>query len=82
MKATENTLKIITTLSGITDVDPEQKLRDDLGFDSLQMITLLMTLEDEFGIVLNESDLNPYDLVTVSNVIGLVAKYFGDGRDD
>jgi acyl carrier protein len=39
------------------------------------MVTLLMMIEDEFQIVLDESDMNPFDLITVEDVVKLVAKY-------
>ncbi len=47
----------------------------ELGLDSLDMVTLLLEVEDAFGITLDESDMNPYDLQTVEDVIHLVEKY-------
>ncbi len=47
----------------------------ELGLDSLDMVTLLLEVEDTFGITLDESDMNPYDLQTVEDVIHLVEKY-------
>ena len=51
------------------------KLTDDLGLDSLKMVTLLILLEDTFYIELDESDMNPFDLITVKDVIDLATKY-------
>ena len=42
------------------------------------MVTLLIMVEDGFNIVLDESDMNPFDLLTVNDVIALVNKYVGD----
>ena len=42
------------------------------------MVTLLVELEDTFGITLDESDMNPFDLITAADVILLVEKYGGD----
>lgn len=50
-------------------------LTEDLGIDSLNMVQLLLDIEDTFCIKLDDSDLNPYDLTTVSSVEALVNKY-------
>ena len=44
------------------------------------MITMLIEIESIFDIRLNESDMNPYDLIKVSDVIGLVEKYMGESK--
>ena len=46
-----------------------------MGFDSLRMVLLLLELEEAFGIELDESDLNPFKLITVKDVINLSEKY-------
>lgn len=68
---------ILSELSGIEFICPDQNLQLDLGFDSLRMITLLIMLEDNFHIALDESDMNPFDLVSVHSVVKLVKKYIG-----
>lgn len=66
---------ILSELSGLKTICLENDLQRDLGLDSLQMVTLLMMLEENFRIVLDESDMNPFDLINVSSVIELVKKY-------
>ena len=66
---------ILSELSGLKTICLENDLQRDLGLDSLQMVTLLMMLEEHFRIVLDESDMNPFDLINVSSVIELVKKY-------
>ena len=74
---------ILSELSGIETICLEHELQSDLGLDSLQMVTLLMLLEENFQIVLDESDMNPFDLINVRNVVGLVEKYVGgDGNEE
>lgn len=68
---------ILSELSGLESIGSEQNLQKDLGLDSLQMVTLLMMLEDRLGIVLEESDMNPFDLISVENVLHLAHKYAG-----
>ncbi len=68
---------ILSELSGVENICSENKLQNDLALDSLQMVTLLMMIEETFRIVLDESDMNPFDLVTVSDVVNLAEKYIG-----
>lgn len=51
-------------------VTDESKLVEDLGADSLDMVEMLMTLEDEFGI--NISDEDALKIKTVSDVAKLI----------
>lgn len=74
---------ILAELSGIENIGIEYELQSDLGLDSLQMVTLLIMIEENFGIVLDEADMNPFDLVSVLDVVTLVEKYIdGDKEED
>ena len=72
---------ILSELSGIETICLEHELQSDLGLDSLQMVTLLMMLEENFQITLDESDMNPFQLATVQDAIDLVQKYTGDHHE-
>jgi acyl carrier protein len=65
----------LAELSGVEQICAGQSLQGDLGLDSIQLVTLLMELEDSFQIVLDEADMNPFDLLTVAHVVELVDKY-------
>ncbi len=78
----EKVTNILTELSGVEAVTLESKLQDDLTLDSLHMVMLLVELEDKFEIVLDESDMNPFNLVTVEDVVNLVGKYCGDSDEE
>lgn len=80
MEITNKVTAMLSELSGIEDIRPDHILQLELGFDSLQMVTLLIVLEETFDIVLDESDMNPFSLVLVSDVITLVEKYL-EGKD-
>ena len=73
---------ILSELSGIETICLEHELQSDLGLDSLQMVTLLMMLEENFQITLDESDMNPFDLVNVWQVVDLVEKYEGGEKNE
>lgn len=77
MKFFDKVTVILSELSGMETICLEHELQNDLGLDSLQMVTLLMMLEETFQIVLEESDMNPFDLTNVGHVINLVEKYVG-----
>lgn len=75
MEILDKVSMILSELSGTEKICQEQKLQSDLGLDSLQMVTLLIMLEESFLITLDESDMNPFDLQSVRDVVGLVEKY-------
>lgn len=52
------------------DVGPETSLRDDLEIGSLQALTMVMDLEEEFGITVEDSEFE--SLVTVGDVVALL----------
>ena len=82
MKIFDKVYVILSELSGTETICLEYELQSDLGLDSLQMVMLLMMLEENFQITLDESDMNPFDLTTVSNVVNLVKKYIGGDRNE
>jgi len=77
----DKVIKILAELSGTEGISPEDHLQNDLGLDSMLMVTLLIEIEEKFSIELNESDMNPFDLNTVQDVIALVKKYGGDKNE-
>lgn len=80
MEIREKTFAVLSGLSGMKTIGPKQTLQGDLGLDSLKMVTLLILLEENFRITLDESDMNPFDLVNVRQVVDLVEKYAGGGK--
>ena len=78
MDVQERVFNIIRELSGVENVNLDSSLQGEIYLDSLSMVTLLIMVEDGFNIVLDESDMNPFDILTVNDVIALVNKYVGD----
>ncbi|MBE6799014.1 MAG: acyl carrier protein [Ruminococcaceae bacterium] len=66
---------ILSELSGMESFDKSSSLRGNLVLDSLMMVTLILELEDRFNIQLDESDMNPFELVTVDDVLKLAERY-------
>lgn len=57
------------------EITPELKLKEDLGLDSLNLVELMVEIEEKFDIEIEESDLDPAELQTVSRLYDLVEKY-------
>lgn len=81
MNLKENIYNILKKLSCAEEVNDNDRLQKDLVLDSLAMVTLLIELEDTLNIQLDEADMNPFDLVTVADVIKLAEKYIGDNNE-
>lgn len=85
MKETEKqVMELLEELCLTPVTDRSLTLVGDLALDSLRMVMLLVTLEDTFEIELDESDMNPFALVTVQDVVALAEKYVSakeDGKD-
>jgi acyl carrier protein len=68
--------KVIMDLSFLQEEPLEDsKLKDDLGFDSLKIVELMIAIEDSLGIRIDESDLDPNLIITVADLHNLVKKY-------
>lgn len=75
METLEKVICILKELSGKEEINKTDSLKNDIALDSLGLVALLVNVENEFNIELDESDMNPFDLVTVADVISLVDKY-------
>ena len=82
MKINEKVFEIIKELSGMDEIKEADNLQADLTMDSLGMVTLLMEIEECFEIELEESDMNPFDLAAVSDVLKLVERYVENEQEE
>lgn len=68
--------KVLKELSPVTDeIKKSTILKEDLGFDSLKMVQLIVSLEEAFNFEFSESDLDPEKLITVADLYTLVERY-------
>ncbi len=56
----------------VDKVTPDAKIVEDLGADSLDVVELLSQLEDEFGIIIPDEEVE--SLVTVADVAAAIEK--------
>lgn len=69
--------KVKSVLAQQFELDPESinmdtNLIDDLGADSLDVVELIMSLEDEFGIAISDND--AAQLYTVGRIVDYLEK--------
>jgi acyl carrier protein len=69
--------KVKSILAQQFELDPESitmdtNLIDDLGADSLDVVELIMSLEDEFGIAISDND--AAQLYTVGRIVDYLEK--------
>lgn len=74
----EKVNEILKKKSFCDEITSELKLREDLGLDSLNMVELMVEIEDKYNIEIEESDLDPAALQTVSQIYDLIEKYTGE----
>jgi len=67
----ENTLVAVLKIDA-AELGADRRIREDLGADSLDSVTLVMALEDEFGGSINDNDAK--SLATVGDVISYISR--------
>jgi len=65
--------------SFLDEIHDEQRLKEDLGFDSLSMVELIVELEDILGVEMLMEDLDPSNFNTVADIYSLMEKYAKEG---
>lgn len=58
-----------------SEIDAQTDLRDDLGLDSLQAVTVVMALEQEFDVEVDDQEID--GLRTVGDILDLLARKTG-----
>ena len=69
--------KLVAILAEQLDADadamtPDTKIADDLGADSLDLVDLLMSIEDEFGVEIPDEEVE--NLTTIGEVADYISK--------
>ena len=53
----------------------EERLKEDLGVDSLRLVELVLGLEERFSFEFTQAELDPAQLVTAGDVCGIVLRH-------
>lgn len=54
------------------DITPEASFIEDLGADSLDLVELIMSMEDEFGLEISDEDAE--SIITVQDAINFITE--------
>jgi acyl carrier protein len=71
---TENTLKQILSKLGFEATNKQQRFKDDLGMDSLDMVETIMELEKELGIEIGVDLEDKMENMTISEFVEEIEK--------
>ena len=74
MKYLKEINEVLWEMSACEEVSPEDDLKADLGLDSLSIVAFIVGLEEKFGIMFDDGDLNPCDLIKVRDISELLEK--------
>lgn len=61
---------------GVDTIKEDSRVIEDLGADSLDIVEMLMTLEEEFGISIPDEDTSK--LTTIASIVELIDSKKGD----
>lgn len=67
--------KTLRRLSYKSEIHPEDRLIEDLGFDSLKLMELIVKTEEIYSIEITDTDLDPGKFKTVKDIYQLAKKY-------
>ena len=81
MQIKDRVIELLKSMSGLENIGDNDRLQEDIALDSLEMVLLLVELEDALGIELDESDMNPFDLSTVADIVRLAERYCGGSNE-
>ena len=56
-------------------IEKEMLIKEELGLDSLSLVSLIVELEDRLGVCIADSDLSPEHLLTAGDLIALIERY-------
>ncbi len=73
----EKVVEIVTEKLGVDaeEVILDSDLTEDLGADSLDLVDLVMAFEDEFGVKIEDEDVE--NITTIGDIVDYISKELG-----
>lgn len=73
----EKVVEIVTEKLGVDaeEVTLDSDLTEDLGADSLDLVDLVMAFEDEFGVKIEDEDVE--NITTIGDIVDYISKELG-----
>ena len=69
-------LQIAEVTGSAGDLEMDKKLKEDIGLDSLSLVTVIVALEEALGIRFDDADLDPSAILTPQDLILLIEKSY------
>ena len=73
--------EIATAKTSINEINDETVLTDDLGFDSIQMVSLIVEIESTFGITMEDDDLDIEKLNVFKHLTKMLEEKYQNNND-
>lgn len=70
----ERIIQIIEELTGVKDINKNSDLLEEEVLDSLAFIELIETLENEYDVEIQPTQVPPYTWKNVNNIVNLIKK--------
>lgn len=74
MSNKERLIKILTEINPDIDYEQETALVDDGLFDSLEVMSIVMEIGDQFGIEIDPDDIVPENFNSITKILELIEK--------
>jgi acyl carrier protein len=66
-------IRSVAKLPAAARIDPESRLVEDLGIDSLDLVGVFVKIQDEYDVIIDDDDVA--DLRTVGDLAAFVGKH-------
>lgn len=77
-KLKELIVDVATQDVNINSINQNTSLTNDLGYDSVQIIRLIIEVESEFNIAIEDEDLEVENLINYYNLRNMIERKIGD----
>ncbi len=78
-KLIEETKKIVGNQLGVSNVEEESLFMEDLGSESIDIVHIIQSAEDKYGISFNEADIP--DIFSVKDLFDYIYKLLRNKED-
>lgn len=70
----EKLLSLLSAVRGDINFQEEKNIMEDGLLDSVDVLTILTKIEEEFGVVISILDMNPEDFNSLESIYNLIMK--------
>ena len=75
MNVKEIVYSCINKVVFVDDIEESNDLKEDLGLESLSLVSVIVEIEDSCNILFDDADLDPAGITSVYDLLKLTEKY-------